>query len=84
MNDREKMLQKVRMYGFAMLDNGLFLNGHPRDASALAYQKKTKALYDQAVREYESNFGPLRMEHADDMTKWNWIEDPWPWEGVDN
>ena len=42
MNDREKMLQKVRMYGFAMLDNGLFLNGHPRDASALAYQKKTK------------------------------------------
>ena len=42
MNDREKMLQKVRMYGFAMLDNGLFLNGHPRDASALAYQKKQK------------------------------------------
>ena len=36
MNDREKMLQKVRMYNFALVDATLFLDGHPKDASALA------------------------------------------------
>ncbi len=84
MSDREALLQQVRMYDFALIDATLFLDGHPKDAAALAYHNKVKDLYEQAVQKYESSFGPLSMKHAGGMAKWNWVDDPWPWEGADN
>ena len=84
MTEREKMMQKVRMYNFALVDAALFLDGHPKDASALAYHNKVRGMYDEAVKEYESSFGPLNMMRVNDTAKWTWIDDPWPWEGEDN
>lgn len=82
MTKREKMMQKVRMYNFALADAALFLDGHPKDTAARAYHNKVRGMYDEAVKEYESNFGPLNMMHVDNMARWTWIDDPWPWEGV--
>lgn len=84
MSEREQMLQRIRMYSFALIDAALFLDGHPREASALAFHNEAKKLYDQAVADYEAKFGPLSLKSADDTKQWRWIEDPWPWEGADN
>ena len=36
MTEREKLLQHVRMHNFAMIEVGLFLDSHPKNAAALA------------------------------------------------
>lgn len=84
MTEREKMLQQVRMYNFALIDVGLFLDSHPKNAAALAYHAQNQAKYDEAVAAYESKFGPLTILRAKDENEWKWIADPWPWEGADN
>ncbi len=83
MNERQTLLHKVQMYDFALVDAALFLDGHPKDAAALAYYQQTLAMYDQAVADYEAQFGPLTKKQAKDTAQWRWVDDPWPWEGED-
>lgn len=84
MTERETMLQHVRMHNFAMIEVGLFLDSHPKNAAALAYYQNQKAKYDEAVKNYEAKFGPLSSLRAQESSEWQWIADPWPWEGADN
>ena len=84
MTERETLLQHVRMHNFAMIETGLFLNSHPRNAAALAYFQSQKAKYDEAVKNYEAKYGPLMTLRANESSEWQWIAAPWPWEGADN
>ncbi len=84
MTEREKLLQQVRMYNFALIEVGLFLNSHPKNAAALAYHRTNQAKYNEAVAAYEAKFGPLSSLEAQEANEWQWISDPWPWEGADN
>ncbi|MBQ8624247.1 MAG: spore coat protein CotJB [Oscillospiraceae bacterium] len=80
MNERERLLKRVQMYSFAIVDAALFLDTHPNDASGLAYYKKYKNLYKEAVEEFESKYGPLTILSDRNDTCWQWVNDPWPWE----
>lgn len=80
MNERQKLMEKVQMYSFALVDIALYLDTHPKDAAALSQYRQTKMLYEQAMKEYSSKFGPLDQMSANDTTAWNWIDNPWPWE----
>lgn len=85
MSERETLLNRVRMYDFAMVDVIEYLDGHPTNAAALAYYSKMRAAYDQAASDYEDQFGPLTAREVDTRAgSWSWIDDPWPWEGADN
>ncbi|MGE4548886.1 MAG: spore coat protein CotJB [Intestinibacillus sp.] len=84
MNERQQMLNRVRMYDFAVVDVGLYLDGHPTDASALAYYHQMRRMQDEARAAYEARFGPLSMMNVTDEDQWTWIDDPWPWEGVND
>lgn len=85
MSERETLLNRVRMYDFAMVDVIEYLDGHPTNAAALAYYAKMRTAYDQAAAEYEDQFGPLTAREVDTRAgSWSWIDDPWPWEGADN
>lgn len=84
MTEREKLMQQVRMYNFALIEAALFLDSHPKNAAALAYHRKNQAKYDEAVAAYEMKFGPLSNLRTQDGNEWHWIDDPWPWEGADN
>lgn len=79
-HERAKAMRKVQKLHFAMLDAAEFLDGHPDNASALRYHKRMQEQYDQAKREYQKQFGPLTHGTESD-THWQWIDDPWPWEG---
>ena len=58
MTEREKLLQQVRMYHFALIEVGLFLDSHPKNAAALAYFQQNKQKYNDAVAAFEAKFGP--------------------------
>lgn len=82
MTEKEKALQDIRQAKFAMIDAGMYLDGHPADESALQYFRMMSKRFKQASDLYEKTFGPLKMYDAGTGKTWNWIDEPWPWEGV--
>lgn len=79
---RETLLNRVRMYDFALVEIGEYLDGHPNDTAALQYYTKMRTAYDEAAAAYEDAFGPLTFRETDTSSgHWRWIDDPWPWEG---
>ena len=85
MSEREKLLGRVRMYDFALVEVIEYLDCHPHNDAALKYYREMRAAFDKASSEYEDAFGPLTAREVDVRGgHWNWIDDPWPWEGADN
>lgn len=75
-----QLLQQVYETGFAVDDAVLFLDTHPSDPNAMRYYCQAQAANDEAVRAYEQVYGPLSAERVT-SEQWDWIKDPWPWEG---
>ena len=75
MTDKAKLLGRVRMYDFALVEVIEYLDGHPDNAAALKYYNEMRTAFDKAAAEYEVD---TRSGH------WTWIDDPWPWEGAED
>lgn len=80
MNERRKLLNKIKQYDFALNELDLYLDTHPECQRALALFVKYKNLRENAVSEYNNKYGPLTPEQNNDLQYWDWIADPWPWE----
>lgn len=80
MNECRILLNKIKKYDFTLKELNLYLDTHPNCRRALAMFAKYKELRCQAVDEYNRRFGPLTPEQNDDLQRWNWVNDPWPWE----
>ncbi|HPY86259.1 spore coat protein CotJB [Ruminococcus sp. XPD3002] len=80
MNEKRKLLNKIRQYDFTLKELNLYLDTHPNCPRALAMFRKYKQLRMNAVNEYVSRYGPLMPEQNNDADHWDWIDDPWPWE----
>ena len=79
---RAALLDRIRALSFAVLETGLYLDGHPNCRRALTYYGRVKNDLDAAVGEYEVTYGPLsHMSVGGDETRgWQWVKQPWPWE----
>lgn len=84
MTEREQLLLRVRRFDFALTDAVLYLDGHPHNASALAFYEKTKQQLQAATAEFEARYGQLTNRNVPAGTAWQWTDDPWPWEGDAN
>ena len=81
---RKDLMDKINQYSFAMNEANLFLDTHPFDTEALAYFQKYRELRVEAVKEYANYYAPLAIDYAvSDKTPWSWVNEPWPWEGVE-
>ena len=81
---RKELMDKINEYSFAMNEANLFLDTHPYDTDALAYFQKYRELRVDAVKEYAKYYAPLAIDYAVcDKTPWSWVNEPWPWEGVE-
>ncbi len=81
---RKDLMNKINQYSFAMNEANLYLDTHPFDTEALAYFQKYRELRVEAVKEYAKYYAPLCIDYAvSDKTPWSWVNEPWPWEGVD-
>lgn len=79
---RQQMLQWLNMVSFAAQEADLYLDTHPDDPAALSYYQEYAQLRCQALKDYASLFGPLTLDTAGGCRgKWDWVSQPWPWEG---
>ena len=81
--EEQSLLRKISSAQFAAWELHLFLDTHPNNSEARKkyneYVEKTAML----VKEYEDKYGPLRASNQN-MDKWKWVNDPWPWETEGN
>ena len=81
---RKDLMDTINQCSFAMNEANLFLDTHPFDTDALAYFHKHREHRIEAVKEYAKYYAPLAIDYAvSDKTPWSWVNEPWPWEGVD-
>ncbi len=80
MNERAELLKKLSAYGFAAYDWNLYLDTHPNDKDAIAMYHKMVERADELRKEYESKYGPLTASASKNMERWDWLDNPWPWE----
>ncbi len=79
--EQEKLLQWLNMVSFAVNDIVLYLDTHPADQEAIAYFKHFREIRTEALKEYESCYGPLTVDSATPENEWLWAVQPMPWEG---
>lgn len=75
-----QLMQKVYETGFAIDDILLYLDTHPTDRQAMEYYRYVQQANKEAVDAYERAYGPLMVTQVND-DNWNWVNNPWPWEG---
>ncbi len=80
MNDRQKLMWRISMAGFAIDDVKLFLDTHPCDKAALEFYEKFRDTKKQLEKEYTAQYGPLRADAVPVSDRWTWADNPWPWE----
>ena len=81
---RNELMDKINQYSFAVNEATLFLDTHPYDADAMAYFQQYRVLRMEAIQEYAKYYAPLLIDYAvSDKIPWSWVNEPWPWEGVE-
>lgn len=79
---RKELMERINTASFAVDDVKLFLDTHPCDEEALAFFHKYQKIRKAALKEYAECYGPLTIDtvNANDCDRWNWINEPWPWQ----
>ncbi|MBQ2704537.1 MAG: spore coat protein CotJB [Clostridia bacterium] len=77
---RKELLKKLSAASFAVVDLQLFLDTHPKDATALATMQKYIKEAAMLRKEFESRFGPLKPQDIYGDTSFEWVNSPWPWD----
>ncbi len=80
MSERAALLRKYNAYAFAAYDWNLYLDTHPNDREAIAMFRKMTDKAEMLKNEYQSKYGPLTASASKDNERWNWIDNPWPWD----
>lgn len=79
--NRRELLEYINQVSFAVDDVKLFLDTHPQDEEALEYFHNYQEKRNEALREYAAAYGPLTIDTvSEDCDRWNWINEPWPWQ----
>ena len=80
--NRKELLNHINQVSFAVDEVKLYLDTHPCDAEALAYFREFSRERNLALKEYARIYGPLTDDTAEDTCtdRWNWINEPWPWQ----
>ena len=81
-SERQKMLNEIRSYAFAMKELNLYLDVNPNNAAYINLYNEYRKIKDKLCNQYEKMYGPLELtSDALDKNNWVWNNSPWPWEG---
>ncbi|MCM1133780.1 MAG: spore coat protein CotJB [Ruminococcus flavefaciens] len=78
--NQQALMTRIKQYDFTLKELNLYLDTHPNCRRALAMFQKYRKLREEAVKEYNDNFGPITPEQTLNTQRWSWIDDPFPWE----
>lgn len=76
----DRPMQELQALSFAIVELGMYLDTHPEDEKSLALFRQYVELYEDGMRRYEAQYGPLVQRNAGMDGNYNWLQSPWPWE----
>ena len=82
-NNRElpaTSLADLQALGFAIQELALYLDTHRDDTEALELYRNYQQMYDKCRNEHGKKHGPLNHKMISDTKRYDWLDDPWPWE----
>jgi spore coat protein JB len=82
--NRRQLLNYIDEVSFAAYDTVLYLDTHPECPHGLRHFRMQNEKRNFALREYARLYGPLTLSDVEincDTPSWEWINQPWPWEG---
>lgn len=79
-NEKDKLLYDIQKYTFALKDLVLYLDIHNDDKQILKKFRDYSIELDKLKNKYNSSYGPLCAFDSDNINKWEWINNPWPWD----
>lgn len=74
------LLHRLQVCDFILVELNEYLDTHPEDTEALKCFEKHKALREQAAKAFSERYGPVTAMESTNMSRWSWVDDPWPWE----
>lgn len=83
-NDKDKLLYKIQMYYFALKDLNLYLDIFPEDTNILNKYHEYSKILNELKNKYEKTYGLLSTGNSNNVNKWEWINNPWPWDKGEN
>ena len=80
---QKELLNLINEVSFAVVELTLFLDTHPDNEQAMACLKEHSETRNRALQEYAADYGPLTLDTASEncSRRWEWVMQPWPWEG---
>ena len=81
-NEKDQILLCIYEYDFALNDLSLYLDLHPENMQMYNMFKKINKERQYYVNVYEEKYGPLELDSTE-YNEYEWINGPWPFEGVD-
>ncbi len=81
--DRDKLLKALTELDFMATDLKLYLDTHPMDENAIEKYNDIAEEANKLRFQYERKYGPLTPS-SQSSSKWEWINDPWPWQSKFN
>lgn len=82
-NQHEKKptaLHQLQTLNFAITELGLYLDTHASDEDAVVLFNQYVEQYADALQQYEKQFGSTTQMGAALTGKYEWLDNPWPWD----
>ena len=75
---------ELQVLAFAIQELSLYLDTHRDDKEALELYQSYQEVYHKCAKEYAQNISPLNHCTPAKGEKYQWLDDPWPWEYAAN
>mgnify|MGYP003311820706 CR=1 FL=1 len=79
-NEQASLLLNVNQLSFAAHELNLYLDVYPNDTNMIKLFNQYQKMTNEAVREYESKYGPLTVNTVSNPDNFSWEAYSWPWE----
>ena len=73
-------LTELQTMAFVIQELALYLDTHRDDKEALEVYQEYQKMYNHCKEEFLKNHGPMNHFQETNADKYNWLNDPWPWE----
>ena len=73
-------MSELQALGFAVQELALYLDTHRDDREALELYRTYQQMLAQAREAFNREHGPLNHGAVTQGERYEWLDDPWPWE----
>lgn len=78
---KSELFDLINQFSFMLDEIVLFLDTHPECQEAIEAYNHFKKLRMDAIKDYTEMYGPISKYDVNACNFWDWVNQPWPWEG---